>query len=97
MENHIKEMAEIFKILSNEVRLCIVANLCFFGEKKVSELQNCSGASQSFVSQQLSKLKDLGIVAARKEGVEIYYTLVDERICSVLNKIDACNMKKEDK
>lgn len=91
MKKNITEMANIFKILSNDVRLCILANLCFNGEKKVTDLQNCAGASQSFVSQQLSKLKALNIVESRKEGLEIYYSLKDKRICSIIKSLDIFN------
>lgn len=93
MENNLKEMSEIFKILSNDVRLCIISNLCFYGEKRVKELQDCAGASQSFVSQQLSKLKSLGVVISRKEGLEIFYSLTDKRICSIIQKLNICQKK----
>ena len=82
-----KEIAEIFKVLSNEVRLCILTNLCFNGEKKVNELQRCAGSSQSFVSQQLIKLKHMGIIVDRKEGVEVYYKLSDERIEKIIKEV----------
>jgi DNA-binding transcriptional ArsR family regulator len=53
IEKKIFQMSEIFKILSNEVRLCILTNLCKNGEKRVNDLQTCANSSQSFVSQQL--------------------------------------------
>ena len=50
MKQKITEMSNIFKILSNEVRLCILVNLCGGEEKRVTELQCCSNSSQSFNS-----------------------------------------------
>lgn len=91
MKKEIIEMADMFKILSNEVRLCIITDLCLNGEKKVRELQNCSGASQSFVSQQLAKLKAMGVVKDRKEGSEVYYSLKDNKMCSFIKNLDLTN------
>lgn len=87
--NHctINEKVELFKILSNNVRLCILTNLCKNGEKRVSDLQICANASQSFVSQQLMKLKYMGIIIDRKDGVEVYYKICDERIKAIIERI----------
>ena len=96
MNQDIKEMSDIFKILSNDVRLCIISKLCYSGEQKVTDLQNCAGASQSFVSQQLSKLRNLGIVSSRKEGIEIYYSLVDKKICNIIQKLEICKLHNKE-
>lgn len=88
MKKEIKKISEIFKLLSNESRLCILSNLCLNGEKKVSELQTCAGSSQSFVSQQLSKLKAMGIVKDRKEGQEVYYCLVNKDVCDIIKSLN---------
>lgn len=87
--NHseLENKAELFKILSNDVRLCILTNLCKNGEKRVSDLQRCSLASQSFVSQQLMKLKYMGIITDRKDGVEVYYKICDDKVKDVIQKI----------
>ncbi|MEG2646077.1 MAG: metalloregulator ArsR/SmtB family transcription factor [Clostridia bacterium] len=91
MKQDIKEMSEIFKILSNDVRLCILTNLCLNGEKKVGELQLCTKSSQSFVSQQLSKLKSLGIIDSRKSGVEVFYFLNNKKISNVIKLLNIGN------
>ncbi len=85
--NITEEKAELFKILSNNVRLCILTNLCRNGEKRVNELQQCANASQSFVSQQLMKLKYMGIITDRKDGVEVYYKICDNKVKDIIEKI----------
>lgn len=85
--NELEKKAELFKILSNNVRLCILTNLCKNGEKRVSDLQLCANASQSFVSQQLIKLKYMGIICDRKEGVEVYYKICDQSIKDIIEKV----------
>ncbi len=93
MKQQITEMSNIFRILSNEVRLCILVNLCDGKEKRVSDLQCCAQASQSFVSQQLSKLKDLGVVNSHRKGVETYYYLSNNIICDIIKKVGLVNNK----
>ncbi len=85
--NVTNEKAELFKILSNNVRLCILTNLCKNGEKRVTELQQCANTSQSFVSQQLIKLKHMGIITDRKDGVEVYYKICDKKIKDIISKV----------
>ncbi|MDD3048550.1 MAG: metalloregulator ArsR/SmtB family transcription factor [Bacilli bacterium] len=89
----IKEMASIFKLLSNDIRLCIMVGLCKMGETKVGDLQHCIGASQSVISQHLAKLKALNLVSSRKEGLEVYYKLTDSKICDIVKQLDVCNDK----
>ncbi|MDD3241562.1 MAG: metalloregulator ArsR/SmtB family transcription factor [Bacilli bacterium] len=99
MNNEIKRMAEISKILSNEVRMCILINLAMNEEVKVGDLQHCAKCSQSLISQQLSKLKDLKIIESRKTGLEVYYKLIDKSIKNVITKLNlieiAINSKGE--
>lgn len=95
MNSKLYETQELFKVLSNEVRLCILINLCKCGELKVSDLQNCASSSQSFVSQQLSSLKKQRIISSRKIGLEVYYKVIDARVCEIVNKLDlvsVCNV-----
>lgn len=85
--NKSKELSSLFDILSNEVRLCVLSNLYFNGEKNVTELQACSDSSQSNVSQQLSKLKALGIIESRKVGNEVYYKIINKDISDIIKVI----------
>jgi ArsR family transcriptional regulator len=86
MKEQIVQMAEIFKILSNEVRLCILVNLSMNKEKRVTDLQDCACVSQSLVSQQLAKLRDAKVIIANKKGNEVYYSLANDEIKDVIRK-----------
>jgi DNA-binding transcriptional ArsR family regulator len=88
MKKNIKELADIFDILSNEVRLCILVNLTNNKEKNVTSLQNCAQASQSLVSQQLSKLKIMGIINANKIGNEVYYSIANKEIANIIKMFE---------
>lgn len=68
---------KMIKALANPIRLLIV-DLLASGEKNVSELTELTGEEQSNVSKCLAVLKSNGIVAARKDGMNVYYSL---KIC----------------
>ncbi|MFV0342450.1 MAG: ArsR/SmtB family transcription factor [Anaerocolumna sp.] len=83
MDNNIDkytQTAEMLKVLAHPVRLCIVEGLIKKGECNVNFMQSCLKAPQSTISQHLQKLKFAGIIEGRREGIEIYYRITDERV-----------------
>lgn len=67
--------ADILKVLGHPVRIKIVAGLCS-KECNVKRIWECLGLPQATVSQHLALLKNKGIIEGKREGVEIYYTVV---------------------
>jgi ArsR family transcriptional regulator len=51
----------------------------------VNELQALLGCDQSTVSQQLSVLRNRGIVESRKEGTTVFYRVADPAIFRLLD------------
>lgn len=84
MKEELIKNAEIFKVLSNPVRLCILTNLTLNQRRNVSQLMQCSNVSQSLVSQQLSKLRLAGIITCEKEGSEVYYQINNQKIIEII-------------
>jgi ArsR family transcriptional regulator len=74
MDAFYQQQARILKALAHPGRLVMVEALGS-GEHCVCELQKLVGSDMSTVSKHLSVLKHAGIVAARREGVQIYYHL----------------------
>lgn len=72
----IDQMTELFQLLSNETRLRLV-NLLLSTEEEpcVCELEDALELPQYTVSRHLNKLKRIGIVDSRKDGVWSYYSL----------------------
>lgn len=68
------EAAKLLKALSNESRLMILCQIGE-GEKQVAELQ--LGLSQSALSQHLARLRDDGLVEARRQGTAVFYSISD--------------------
>lgn len=66
--------ADVFKALGNPVRLGIV-ELLEGGELCVCDIVDYVGTDMSNVSKHLSILKRQGIVADRREGLKIFYSL----------------------
>ena len=75
-----EKKAEIFKALANPVRLDII-DLLLEGEKCVCEIQQTLNKyEQPHISKSLAKLKAVGLIKDRKDGLNVYYSLA---ICSM--------------
>ncbi|MEP3049566.1 MAG: metalloregulator ArsR/SmtB family transcription factor [Roseibium sp.] len=80
------DASNFLKAISHEGRLMILCHLST-GEKSVTELEELLSARQAAVSQQLSRLRTEGLVAARREGKAIYYSLTDNRAIQILDVV----------
>jgi ArsR family transcriptional regulator len=80
------DASTLLKAISHEGRLMILCHLVT-GEKSVTELEELLSARQAAVSQQLARLRLEGLVAPRREGKTIYYSLTDERPKRILEVI----------
>ena len=67
-------MVEIFKALSEENRLRILA-LLMQGEMCVCEIEQCLNMNQSNVSRHLTALKRCGILEGYKKAQWVYYKI----------------------
>lgn len=76
--------AELFKALAHPTRIRIL-ELLREGERSVSELQVQLEIELSSVSQQLAILRSKQLVTGRKEGTNVYYRAVDERVFELLD------------
>jgi ArsR family transcriptional regulator len=82
--NKYNDVAEMLKIIAHPVRLCIIKGLLEKGECNVSYMQSCLGTPQSTVSQHLQKLKAAGIIEGRRNGLEIYYQVCNDKIATLV-------------
>ncbi len=86
LEKRCSEVAEMLKLVAHPNRLLI---LCYLvdGDKTVSELEKACGASQSSVSQYLSKMRSERIVSATRDGQSIRYSLSNKEIRLLIEKM----------
>ena len=82
------EKAGFLKIFTNPIRLKIIFFLNLEGEKTVNELVEILVAKQCYVSQQLNYLTGKGILERRKDGHNVYYSLKNKEIISLLDLTD---------
>jgi ArsR family transcriptional regulator len=80
------EAAEFLKVLSNPARLRILCAL-LPGELRVGELEQALGASQSYVSGQLARMRAEGLIACARDGRAIRYRLSDPRLRPILERL----------
>lgn len=81
-----EEVSALLKQLSHPQRLLILCSLVE-GEKSVSQIENSCGASQSAVSQFLKGMRLEGLVEARRDGKQVFYKIVDERVLRLMRSL----------
>ncbi|MFV9675739.1 MAG: ArsR/SmtB family transcription factor [Anaerolineales bacterium] len=74
----------LMKALAHPARLQILEVLRSDGECCVCHIENILGQRQAYISQQLSRLREAGLVVDRREGLNVFYSLVDESISRLL-------------
>ena len=89
VERKAADLATLLRGLANARRLRILCRLIESGEMTVTTLADAVGLSQSALSQHLSKMRDEGIVACRREGQTIWYRIADRRIEQLYLALDA--------
>ena len=93
-------LASLFKVLANDTRLRLLHALIKADELCVTDLARSIGMKPQAVSNQIQRLNDLGIIASRREGNNIYYrvvdlcvrTLLDQGLCLV-EEVTACSRR----
>jgi len=82
-ERELDRLSLIYKVLGDPNRLKIVMALKNV-EMCVCDLAAFTGSSESAVSHQLRRLKDLALVKSRRDGQIVYYALDDEHVSGLL-------------
>jgi DNA-binding transcriptional ArsR family regulator len=72
------------KLLANEDRLLLLCELAAQGEACVSDLERQLGIRQPTLSQQLGVLRNEGVLATRREGKNIFYSVADPNLVEIL-------------
>ena len=78
--------AEILKVLGHPVRLKIVAGL-MSESCNVKKIWECLELPQATVSQHLALLKNKGIIEGRRDGVEVFYKVVNKEAESIVSSL----------
>ena len=84
----IERTVGLFHALSDRTRLSILQRLRF-GERCVCDLTDALDAAQSRLSFHLKVLKEAGLVADRREGRWMYYTLNPDALAEIGEVIES--------
>jgi ArsR family transcriptional regulator len=82
-EEELRIVSNLFKVLGDPTRAKIVHALDR-GELCVCDLAVTLDMTKSAISHQLSTLKQCGIVKHRREGKNVFYSLDDEHVTSII-------------
>jgi len=82
-ERELKRLTLLYKALGDPTRLKIAMSLNN-GEMCVCDLAALLNISESAVSHQLRRLKDLSLVRNRREGQVLYYSLDDMHVADLI-------------
>lgn len=77
MEQSAEEAEKLLSLLANRHRLMVLCHL-IDGEQTAGELLGHSTLSQSALSQHLGKLREAGLVATRRDGQKIHYSIASQ-------------------
>lgn len=80
--------APVFKALGHPARVTVVREL-IAGEKCVCELVEALGLGWSTVSRHLSVLREAGVVADDKRGLQVFYRLELPCVAHFIHCLDA--------
>ncbi|MBQ5472915.1 MAG: winged helix-turn-helix transcriptional regulator [Treponema sp.] len=82
-EDTLLDLAELFKIFGDSSRIKILFVL-LEQELPVNLIAETLGMTQSAVSHQLRILKTNGLVKFRRDGKNLFYSLSDDHVTSIL-------------
>ena len=79
------ELSELFKVFADMTRVKLMYSL-FDGELCVQDLAEKLDMTQSAISHQLRVLKAAKLVKGRRDGKQVYYSLADEHVKTILGQ-----------
>ena len=78
------DLEALFEVLANDTRLRLIHEVARREEVCVTDLADALDMKPQAVSNQLQRLLDKGIVAARRHGNNVFYRIVDNCVMILL-------------
>jgi DNA-binding transcriptional ArsR family regulator len=86
LEQNASRVAALLKAIANPARLVILCQLAE-RERSVGELERSVGLSQSGISQHLAVLRRGDVVASRRDGQTVYYSLASREVVALMGAL----------
>jgi len=87
VNDNVKQIAELLKLLANENRLLILCALMKAPLPVNEILKEVPNITQSGLSQHLTLLKAHGILVSAKAGQNIIYSIADYKVNEIINTL----------
>lgn len=84
--------AEMLRMMGHPVRLRVVELLEARGELAAGAIQAAVDEPQPTVSQHLNKMRLLGLLAARREGGQVFYSVAQPQLFKLLQCVRDCQI-----
>ena len=94
LQHNALRVAALLKAMANPARLVILCQLAE-GERSVGELERAVGLSQSGISQHLAVLRRGDVVASRREGQTVFYSLASAQVVTLMGTLHAVFCRTE--
>jgi ArsR family transcriptional regulator len=86
----LSKAADVIKVVGHPDRLRIL-ELLEEGERAVGEIQEVLDLPQAIVSQHLAKMRGWNIVEPRRDGIHVYYRIIEPKVKHILDCIRHCH------
>ncbi len=86
----LERIAFILKTIAHPMRLAIVHLLEQHPQLSVSEICTMLGTEQSLTSHNLQNMRLKGILAAKRKGRSVYYSLKEKDVSMIIECLEDC-------
>ncbi len=88
----VQDAARVLRCIGHPIRLRIIELLDEAGELNVTAVREALDLEQATASQHLNLMRDKRILTSRREGVNVYYALGDEKVVQVIECLRGCDV-----
>ncbi len=85
-KDKIRNASEGLRAIAHELRLTVLCQL-LSGPMCVADLMKATGASQSNLSQHLTKMRMMGILTNDKQGQRVFYRIADPGFADLVHAL----------
>ncbi len=93
-EEYVTKMARILKVIAHPIRLQVLAALIEKDTLSVTEISSRIklDVEQSLLSHHLIKMRENGVLSCKKDGMYVYYSVVDKKLFNIIACMESCDI-----
>jgi len=88
----VQDASRVLRCIGHPLRLRIIELLDTHGELNVSAIQEALDLEQASASQHLNLMRDKGILQSRRDGVNVFYAIGDDKVIQIINCLRPCDV-----